>query len=244
MAFKHRSTGYQLISGSGLEIGAFHQPAILAQNCKVTYCDVMSRDEAIRLFPEVQKELFVEPDYILDLDKDGLKIFEAEQFDFVIINHVIEHLANPIKAIEELFRVIKTGGNLVIACPDKEYTFDKNRKVTPFKHLLAEYRGGVTEVTDEHYVDFLEGVHPEVFENTERYLDAMKNVRNRKEHAHVWTSSTFDAFMKESQQVLSIAAECKFISIGKENQFEYFAIWEKHEKKPSTIKDKFRALFR
>ncbi len=244
MAFAHRNEGYKLLTGTGLEIGAFHQPATLPANCKVDYCDVMSREEAIYLFPEVQKDLFVNPEYIADLDKDSLIIFEDEKFDFIILNHVIEHLANPIKAISELFRVVKTGGYVVIGCPDKNYTFDKKRKITPFKHLLSEYKEGVTEVTDEHYVDFLEGVHPEVFENSERYLDAMKNVRNRKEHAHVWTSDSFADFMKESLNVLHISAECVFISTGKENNFEYFSIWQKKEKQNYSLKDRLRNIFK
>ena len=57
-------------------------------------------------------------------------------FDFVILNHVIEHVANPINAIKEIFRV--TRGLVVISAPDKHFTFDKQRQLTPFDHLMTE----------------------------------------------------------------------------------------------------------
>ncbi len=44
--------------------------------------------------------------------------FEENVFDFVISSEVIEHTPNPKKAIEEMYRVLKPGGTLVLSTPN------------------------------------------------------------------------------------------------------------------------------
>ena len=246
MAHEYRSEGYKILKGAGLEIGALHQPAQLPQECKVEYADVISREDAIKLFPEVNKNLFVDVTHLVNLDKRGFSSFENERFDFVILNHVIEHLANPIKALSELFRVVKEKGYVVIGCPDKEFTFDKKRKLTSFDHLLQEYKENVSEVSDEHYIDFMEAVHPEVIGNIEHFLTALKSFRERREHAHVWNSESFQHFLEQSMKHLNIVAECKFVHTSIDNEYEHFSIWEKKKYivEEEKSRDKFLNFFK
>ena len=227
----HRLAGYNLLMGEGLEIGAFHQPATIPAHCTIEYCDAQSKAEACRAFPELNIDDLVDVEHICDLDKQGLSIFDAERFDFVILNHVIEHVANPIKVIEELFRITKAGGHLIISAPDKQFTFDKNRALTSFAHLKEEYDNQITEVTDEHYSDFLQGVHPDLFEQVklkpEQLQVHINNVKKRREHAHVWDSQTFSEFMHNTLALLQLKATCLFVSLGNDNQIEYFSVWQK-----------------
>lgn len=228
MSLSHRDFGYRLLDGNGLEIGAFHQPAPLPQRCVVSYCDAVAPEEAVKLFPELKFDDLVPIQHIVDLDKDGLSAFADDSYDFIVINHVIEHVANPVKVVAELFRVVKPQGLVVISAPDKDFTFDKPRDLTSFEHLLEEYRQGVSQVTDEHYLDFLHGVHPEVFQqDEERLRQAVESVKNRREHAHVWDSASFEDFLHKAFDVLEIRAEKRFESGGRENSFEYFSVWEK-----------------
>ena len=224
----HRQEGYELLSGNGLEIGAFHQPAIVPPQCTIEYGDAQSKEEVIKSFPELNIDDLVDVNYICDLDNDGLSIFEDKRFDFVILNHVIEHVANPIKVVSELFRIVKYDGYVVISAPDKNFTFDKDRALTPFAHLMEEYENNTTTVTDEHYIDFLKAVHPQVFQHSGDKLHVhINNVRKRREHAHVWDSRTFDEFMLNTLKLLQLRATCMFVSLGNENQFEYFSVWKK-----------------
>lgn len=224
----HRQAGYELLTGHGLEIGAFHQPAIIPSHCTVEYCDAQSREDVIQYFPELDLETLVHVDYICDLDQQGLSIFESNRFNFVILNHVIEHVANPIKIIAELFRIIQPKGYVVISAPDKNFTFDRKRPLTPFIHLKEEYENNVTEVTDAHYLDFLQGVHPEVLQLGPEALQVRLNsVRKRREHAHVWNSQTFTEFMQQTLELLKLEANCIFISLAETNHLEYFSIWQK-----------------
>ena len=214
--------------GTGLEIGALHQPSPVPNLCKVEYCDYATKEEIIKFFPELSIRELVDVQYIADLDKDGLVQFEDGKFDFIIANHVIEHVANPIRVLREIFRIIKKGGYAFISAPDKNFTFDKNRALTPFTHLLDEYQKNVSEITDEHYIDFLRAVHPEVFNRSECEIEsAISSVKNRRGYVHVWDSSTFKQFIELSLDILKINAVCCFKSTGENNNFEYFSVWQK-----------------
>jgi len=224
----HRQDGYYLLRGHGLEIGALHQPAMIPPHCTIEYCDAHSKEEAVEHFPELNVESLVDVDYIADLDVEGLSLFEDERFDFVILNHVIEHVANPIKVVAELFRITKTGGHVVISAPDKNFTFDKPRALTPFSHLKAEYKDQVTTITDEHYLDFLQKVRPDLFKQAPDILQAhLEQAKIRREHAHVWDSQSFREFMQQTINLLKLNVKCVFLSLADFNRLEYFAVWEK-----------------
>ena len=130
-----RSEVYQTLSGKGLEIGAFEHPAELPNSCEVKYFDRISTEDARTLFPEVDFTSLNPIDYTGDLDRDGLAQFQSDSFDFVIINHVLEHVLNPIHAIRECF-ILKNNGSLLISIPDKRFTFDRDRKLTDWENSL------------------------------------------------------------------------------------------------------------
>lgn len=46
------------------------------------------------------------------------KRFENNLFDAVIINHVIEHVHDPLKVLKECYRILKPGGKLVVITPN------------------------------------------------------------------------------------------------------------------------------
>ncbi len=226
----HRQQGYALLNGHGLEIGALHQPAVLPKNCSVVYSDICTKKEGATVFGEIDSKGMVEVDIIFDLDRDDPGSLAEAPFDFVILNHVIEHLANPIRAVGVLFELVSPSGQVLISAPDKDYTFDRDRALTPFEHLRREYHDGVTEVSDDHYVDFLRGVHPEIFEHPDidRLLPQhIANVRRRREHAHVWSSTSFREFMDHALRLLGIRATRLFEHYGDQNGFEYFSVWRK-----------------
>ena len=46
--------------------------------------------------------------------------FEENSYDLIFCNHVLEHIPNDKKAMQELFRVLKTGGTLIAQVPIEE----------------------------------------------------------------------------------------------------------------------------
>ncbi len=53
-----------------------------------------------------------------DIDTDILP-FENESFEVVVASHVIEHLQNPDFALQQMYRVLKSGGLLIVGTPIK-----------------------------------------------------------------------------------------------------------------------------
>ena len=225
---RHRAIAYRQLRGRGLEIGALHEPAPVPAEAQVEYFDAMTEQEAAQLFPEIDSSGFVHVSHIGDIDRDGLAQFADGTFEFVIMNHVLEHLANPIKAVAEVFRILRPRGQLVVSVPDKRFTFDKLRPDTPFDHLWSDYQAGVSQSTDEHYIEFFRSAAPHVFaEPPENLPIHVRRARERREHSHAWTSETFRAFLDMTFAKLGIAAVRLFESPAEQNEIEYFSLWEK-----------------
>ena len=88
--------------------------------------------------PTVLPEDIKDPDIVASAT--DLDVIADESVDFVIANQILEHLPNPIKAITEFHRVLKIGGVLYLSIPDKRYTIDKERPITPVSHVIDDYK--------------------------------------------------------------------------------------------------------
>ncbi len=57
--------------------------------------------------------------YSLNITKSILEEagYENDYFDVITLNHVFEHVPNPSETMEELYRILKPGGYLIIAVP-------------------------------------------------------------------------------------------------------------------------------
>ncbi len=89
---------------------------------------------------------------------DAVKIdcLHDASYDFVMSSNNLEHIANPIKALKEMTRVLKSGGSIVILVPDKQYTFDHRREYTSFEHMLEDYENDTPETDLTHLPEILE----------------------------------------------------------------------------------------
>ena len=65
-------------------------------------------------------------DCIIKEDVQQLR-FEDNAFDIVLCQQVLEHVPDPVKAIKEIYRILKPGGKLIITDLD-EHNFDFLRK--------------------------------------------------------------------------------------------------------------------
>jgi SAM-dependent methyltransferase len=77
-------------------------------------------------------------------------------YDLVLSSHTLEHVANPLRALREWMRVLRSGGALVLVLPQREATFDHRRPVTTFEHLLADERADRGENDLTHLPEILE----------------------------------------------------------------------------------------
>ena len=60
--------------------------------------------------------------------------FQNNEFDFIICNHVLEHIPDDTKAMQEIFRVLAPGGTAILQVPykaDLDNTFEDNSITDP-----------------------------------------------------------------------------------------------------------------
>ena len=130
---------------------------------------------------------------------DATNLFFAadETMDFVCSSHLLEHLANPLKAIAEWKRVIKTDGIIYAGVPNKRYTFDHKRHRTPLNHLIEDFEKDVDQTDKTHIQEYLEKWNKKDGEcDDKKQLKAhvMENTESRVHH-HVWiTDDVKDIF--------------------------------------------------
>lgn len=113
-----------------------------------------------------------------------------EQYDFVLSSHCLEHIANPLKGLENWKRVLTAGGFLLLVLPDKHRTFDYRRPITPLAHLVDDYDCNTGENDMSHVEEFVTlwnyrkyPIARSVDEHRQRYKD---NYRQRLLHHHVF----------------------------------------------------------
>ncbi len=149
------AVGY--LTGTGLEIGALHNPLSVPADVTVRYVDRLTLEELRRHYPELDRTSIAAPD-IID-NGEILASLPDASFDFVIANHMIEHSQDPITALKNWLRVIKPGGIVYLAVPDKRYTFDKDRPITSIDHLMRDYRDGGQRSKKDHFDEWVKLVY-------------------------------------------------------------------------------------
>uniref|UniRef100_A0A914Z343 Methyltransferase type 11 domain-containing protein n=1 Tax=Panagrolaimus superbus TaxID=310955 RepID=A0A914Z343_9BILA len=143
---------------NGIEIGgSLHNPFCLNTiNVDFTNASTAYKKQE----KEVSGGNYLEVDVVAMGDKLP---FKNGTYDFVISSHVIEHFFDPIKTIEEWFRVIKNDGFIFMIIPHKDRTFDKPRNRSTLSELILRHENvnpNPKFVDDHHSVwiteDFLE----------------------------------------------------------------------------------------
>lgn len=91
--------------------------------------------------------------YIVEASNPGQ--FQHGCFDFVLSSHVLEHIANPIQALNAWKDLLSNKGLLVLVLPDKRHTFDHRRPVTSIEHLIEDFNVGTTEDDLSHLPEIM-----------------------------------------------------------------------------------------
>lgn len=125
--------------------------------------------------------------------------FESNSYDFVLASHILEHVANPILALNEWKRLLKDAGVLVLVLPDKRFTFDHRRPVTTMSHLLEDFQNDVHEDDLTHLSEILD-LHdlrrdPEAGNLEAFKTRSLRNFEHRCMHHHVFDSSLAESLM-------------------------------------------------
>jgi predicted SAM-dependent methyltransferase len=194
-----REIAKRYLRGEGIEIGALHNPLEVPKSVRVRYVDHLSVDELREHYPELANESLVDVDVVDDGERLST-IGDATQ-DFVIANHFLEHCEDPLGALGNMIRVLRIDGVLYLAVPDKRYTFDADRPVTPTDHLLRDHREGPEGSRRGHYEEWARLV--DKVEEPEPHATALLE-RGYSIHFHAWTQSELLELLRTAADELTL----------------------------------------
>lgn len=189
----------EYLKGEGVEIGALHQPLKVPSSAHVKYVDRYDEDGLREHYPELREFNLVKVD-LLD-DGETLGTLQDESLDFVICNHMLEHCENPLGSMRNHLRKVRPGGIVYYAVPNKWKTFDIDRALTPFSHLVEDDQKGPEHSRREHYLQWatlVNGIGPEAAEQAAEELMQ----RNYSIHFHVWDDISFRKFISSAEEYL------------------------------------------
>jgi SAM-dependent methyltransferase len=193
-----REFAERFLAGEGLEIGALHLPLRTPARAHVRYVDRMSVEDLRAEYAELE-EWDLTPVDVIDNGELLSTIPEASQ-DFIVANHFLEHCEDPIRTIETHLGKLRPGGVLFYAVPDKRYTFDSRRPLTPLDHMVADHEQGAERSRTKHYDEWtrlvIDGEAPAGAEGAAFEEWAARRARELEEdaysiHMHVWTQAEF-----------------------------------------------------
>jgi SAM-dependent methyltransferase len=194
-----RRLANKFLTGTGVEIGALHMPLQVPKDVTVRYVDRMSVAGLRAHYPELRTCALVDPDVIDDGERLGT--LEAASQDFVIANHFIEHTEDPIGTLANHLRVLRPGGVIYMAVPDKRFTFDRDRPVTELSHLLRDHEEGPAWSRRGHFEEcarIIERTPEDEVAARAAELDA----EDFSIHFHTWTPGSFLTMLVHARDAL------------------------------------------
>jgi SAM-dependent methyltransferase len=139
--FPESALAHQILDGlEGLEIGpAFHNPFGLKTRSVGLTPELDPHDYEAQKQTQLETCGIVAP---LDIAADAASIpLPTSSTDFVLHSHVWEHLPNPLVALEEWVRVVKSGGFIFAIVPKRDAAqADQERPLTSLSELVEHHR--------------------------------------------------------------------------------------------------------
>jgi 2-polyprenyl-3-methyl-5-hydroxy-6-metoxy-1,4-benzoquinol methylase len=145
----------------GIEIGPLSKPIVTREMGNIRYVDHANTENLRKKYatdPNVEVSQIVDVDYVWGERTLPELVANAAPFDYVIASHVIEHVPDLIGWLKEIHAVLKPGGVLSLAIPDKRYCFDYHRSPTQAAEVVDAYLRGQRQPEPRQVFDFLSSV--------------------------------------------------------------------------------------
>jgi SAM-dependent methyltransferase len=124
---------------SGLEIGPLDRPLVKREGQReIFYADHASRtvlQNKSSNDPNVSVEDIPDIDYIIS----PLPLTLGRKFDYIVASHVGEHVPDLLGWLKALLMWLNPDGILILALPDKRYTFDCYRELSTVGQLIEAF---------------------------------------------------------------------------------------------------------
>ena len=228
----------------GVEIGPLDRPLVKKSDGPVIYVDHAPKNDLLKHYAS---DNYVDPAKLVEVDaiwgqqtlKDALG---GETFDYVVASHVVEHVPDLITWLEETAAVLKPGGTVRLAVPDKRFSFDYFRSTSQIADLIDARLRRARKPLPRMILDAFLSYRPiDVAEAWTRPLDeqtrppqykledAIAFARRALEqdeyidtHCWVFTPSSFAALFAEVTALGLISYRCEWLVPTARTRHEFF----------------------
>jgi SAM-dependent methyltransferase len=137
----------------------------------------------------------------VDVVDDGetlVTVADSSQ-DFVVASHMLEHTEDLLGTLRAQLRVLRPGGVLVLALPDRRHGIDTEREPTSVEHVLADHADGGAGSRARHYEEWARHVDLPLGHTAPGAVEAHAAELERRGysiHFHCWTAAEFGALLE------------------------------------------------
>jgi predicted SAM-dependent methyltransferase len=156
-------------------------------------------------------------------DGETLALQPDEALDFVIANHFVEHTQDPLGMLRAHLRVLRPGGILYLAVPDRRKTFDADRAPTPIEHVVRDHREGPDWSRDLHREEWARLVEKVPDEQVAEHVQMLRDT-DYSIHFHVWSPVEFTELLEHARSEEGLPFS---IELLQSNQDEFISILRK-----------------
>jgi len=135
-------------------------------------------------------------DHQIDHARIHRVVSDATNFDLnllkdvycVLSSHMVEHLANPLKYLKNVYSGLDNGALIVTVLPYYKWTYDRSRKPTNLDHIIDDFNNNMDENDLTHLkevIDSYNNLHQGPYYNFENFVvESENNHFHRKMHHH------------------------------------------------------------
>lgn len=236
--------GLDLSSLTGAEIGPLTTPLVSKADGEVIYidhADTATLREKYRDHPDVDVDAIVQVDAIWGEQTIAEALGPDRKVDYVVASHVVEHAPDLVTWLAELASVLRPGGSVRLAVPDRRFCFDYLREDTRLTDVLAAYfnrarRPQVREVIDSEIyhrhvdlagawagtVETAAALGPEELERAFRFADRAQRGEYVDVHCWAFTPASFAGVMEQLGALGLISLACEWLRPTRFHTHEFF----------------------
>lgn len=252
-----------------LEIGPLARPIAPKREGYNSYTvDNMDRDGLLAQYAHAHydPESIEEVDFVWNAGDlaDAVSEEHHATFEVIVLSHVLEHLPDPIGFLNSCSRLLKPGGIVTVALPDKRHCFDLFRPVTTTGQWLTAFRQKATAHNDLALFDYatlavakhgelswpdsrhaardltflnmsLESAYARFFADDARRPEGYQDC-----HASVFTPASFALLAQECEAIGVSSLALEFVSVARGDEF--FAHLRLVQRQPISHHDRMQLL--
>ena len=235
-------------TGRELEIGPLASPIVPRTLGDISYVDHLSTEDLIAKYtndPAVDERKIVSTDFIWGSNSLAEAVGASGAFDYVVASHVLEHVPDLVGWLGEVAQVLRPGGRLSLAMPDRRYTFDVRRRDSDVSEVVEAYllhlRRPAIRATFDHFYRFVvvdpgviwagEAGHDDPPPDAETALafatKAATTTAYLDTHCWVFSDATFVELMATLMQMGLVTLPFVAFEPTKAGDFEFFVTLER-----------------